>query len=293
MALHTGTALKGGPPTPIWPELDAAQKADALAASWPARLRFAMAGAALLAFLTAAASFRAADGMFDWRVGVSLTLGGSFLASFFLIKSHGFSRVWLAPLGLITITLTLVNLMACMMEQVKAGLAHSEAAVDPALVFLTLIVGSLWALRIHLSPTGFTLAAIITGVVLWGPWVMLSSAPFEFALIGLACIAAGAQMRWIGAERAYAAYCREVVWPRLWRGSVQAAVLREISQRANEPPKAEPANNSVMDQLASAVDVARVQTSLVGLASALGSSEAPATSSGQNENKPDKVDSSD
>lgn len=262
-------------PNPVWPELDAKQKARALAATWPSRLRFAFIGAAILACLTGFASYRAAGDVFDWRAGVSLTLGCSFLATYGLIKTQRFSRRWLAPLGQVAIALTLINLMACMMEQFRAGVASQQAAMDPALVFLTLIAGSLWALRVHLSPVGFVLGAAITMGILWAPWIALTEAPIEFALTGLACLAAGAQMRWIGAERAYATYRRKVIWPRLWRGSVQAVALRELSRRTAAMPHA--GQSQPLEALARKVDGARVQGSLVSLATALGGSESPAS----------------
>jgi hypothetical protein len=103
--------------------------------------------------------------------------------------------------------------------------------------------------------------------------VAATEAPIEFSLTGLACLAVGAQMRWIGAERAYSRYRREIVWPRLWRGSLQAAVLRELSRRAILTDQLQPTEPMVA--LASAVDGARMQSSLVSLAAALGGSEAP------------------
>lgn len=275
-------------PNPVWPELDAEQKAEALASTWPKRLQLAFVGAAVLALLTGAASYRAAGDAFDWRAGIGATLAGAFLASYFLVKSRGLSRRWLAPLGLITITLTLVNLMACMMEQFRADLASKQAAMEPALVFLTLIAGTLWALRIHLSPVGFALGSGMTVGILWAPWIALTEAPIEFGLTALACLAVGAQMRWIAAERAYARYRREVVWPRLWRGSLQAAALRELSRRAGP---AEPApNGDSMAALASAVDGARTQQSLVSLASALGVSESPAEHMGDSKHAVGQAD---
>lgn len=266
-------------PNPVWPELDAEQKAEALAATWPGRLRFALLGAAILAFVTGAGSYRAAGGAIDWRVGISLTLGSSFLASYFLIKTQDFSRRWLAPAGLITITLTLINLMACLLEQFQVEVGSKQASADPAFVFLALVVGSLWALRIHVSPVSFTLGAAVTAAILWAPWITLTQAPAEFALTGLACLAVGAQMRWIGAERAYAAYRRKVVWPQLWRGSMQAAVLRELSRRTAMTVTEEP--RGAIEALAEAVDGVRTQGSLVSLAAALGGSESPAKQDGE------------
>ena len=287
---HNGTDPWVATPEPGWPDLAASQRAEALALTWPARLRQGVFGAALLAFLTAAVSYSAADGVLDWRIGISLTLGGAFLAAYALLETQRFTRAWLAPIGYIAIALTLTNVMACMTEQVRGALEHGRAAADPALIFFMLVVGSLWALRIHLSPGGFTLSAILTFGILWAPWLVLSQAPVGFVLAGLACVGAGAQLRWMAAERAYAVYRRTVVLPRLSRSSIQASVLRQLSRYAAAADSDETADTGgPAPAPASTAQDAGLQGSLGGLAEALGASKAPAPGVEQPEDEPRKA----
>ena len=228
----------------------------------------------MLAAVTAAASYRAAGDVIDLRVAINLTLAASFLASLLLTRDRGFSRRWLAPIGLSTIAITSLNLTAFLLEQFQTGLSSAHAAGLPVLALATMIVGSLWALRIHLTPTGFVLGAVLTAGILWAPWVALAESPMPLALTGLACLGAGVWMRWAGARRAYASYRRRIVLPRLGRDTEQAVVLRALSRRATmtvtevRPPESEP--------LPDGVDGERTRDSLTGLAAALGTSKASA-----------------
>jgi hypothetical protein len=215
--------------TPAWPDLDAAQRREALAAEWPKRLTTALGSGAALAFLMAMVSYQGApEGSIGWRAPVSLALAAAMLGGYVASRKSALPGPLLAPIGLAAVLVTHLNLMSCVMERMSATEGYRSGAADPVFILLTLVVGTLWALRIDLSMQGFTWMALITTAILWAPWVFRTSAPAEFGLVAAAAIATGAQLRFLGVERAYDAYRREQVWPQLWKKHLRAAVEREL-----------------------------------------------------------------
>ena len=222
-----GLNIKRNQPIPPWPDLNARQKREALAATWLPRLIESLAGAAVLAGLASFASYEAMDAL-GWRAALSAALAAGFFAAFLYVRGKSEPGPWIAPAGLATLTVTQLNLVNCAIEYLNGG-QHALGTPEAAYVIVALAAGTLWALRIHLSLEAFVWAAGITAAILWLPWLSLVEAPLEFCLMGAATIAVGAQMRAVSAERAYDAYRRETLWPSLWRKRLDLAVTRELA----------------------------------------------------------------
>jgi hypothetical protein len=214
---------------PVWPELSADQKSEALAADWPKRLKNAFGSAAILALLMAAIAYVPTPGEPPpWRVALSLAMFGVFLFAYFRLEVSALPSRWLALIGLTTIVTTQINLMTCVAERALAGMQNLSSSTDPTLILFSLVTGTLWALRIHLALDAFLSTAAITISILWLPWMVLTGAPVEFLVFAAACFATGAYLRRMAVQRAYESYRREILWPEIWRQNIRAEVELEL-----------------------------------------------------------------
>jgi hypothetical protein len=257
---------------PVWPELSAGQKSAALAKGWPQRVKGAFGFAAILALAMAAVAYQPSpSGSPPWRSLLSFALCAVFLFAYLRLDTSALPRPLVALIGFTTIITTQINLMTCVAELVLTKPLRA-GVFEAALVLFALATGTIWALRINLQRGAFLATCAVTAAVLWLPWLMFNSEPVEVVVLGLICGVAGAQLRWIAAERAYDVYRREVLWPRLWRDSIELEVeleLLALSAAVNQP--IEPF----------ALDDDRYEGSIVQLADALAEhrAQSPATDS--------------
>lgn len=222
----------------------------------------AVLGACALSALAAFAAYQATGGV-DWRVMLALIPAVVFGVLYGALRRQEPSQRWVLPLGLATILLTEMNLMATVLEQIMAPGRGKAGLADPAAVFLMLILGTVWALRVHLDVKGFCWAAATSLIVLWLPWVAFTDAPAEFLMMALACLGAGAQMRWIAEQRAYDVYRRETVWPQLWQRHVADVLAeREEDERLLAPPRNEDEMESSFMSLALALEKRRAEAEI-------------------------------
>ncbi|MEZ5365714.1 MAG: hypothetical protein R2748_26135 [Bryobacterales bacterium] len=192
-------------------------------------------GAGAISALTALVTYRA-SGQYDGHFVVSALLAIAFTAAYVALRIKAPPEHWVRPAGIVTILLTQLNVMAALLSQLTTP-SRNAGLADPTAVFLMLIAGTLWAMRVLLDTNGVLWAAMISLSLLWMPWIGLVDAPVKFLMIALACVGAGAQMQWIAAQRAYDAYRRETVWPQLWdRHLAQALGEQNEANRRPAPP---------------------------------------------------------